>query len=444
MENIPSLQEVRNELVATLYCLAHTLDIQTRHGAGAAMLGLPSKTLLGDWPDFADFDHSFLLDARSLETVYRYAFYGELDGWIDCCPDDGNLGRIDALLDLVNRDVVTRNFEALEDFHDMTTCRGLKQMVSLASARERLDTGYQISLADIALLAEVAESTVRNALHAQGSSKLVASRDRSGDFVVDGLEALRWLRSRPNFRETVWTGASAGIPEDLSIDEIMSFLKKRFLEKCSEPMPINLMELLKPNPVYEINPYRFAALRLGYGFTEERLQAIFEQTIGTLNDFPPALGRFLSIDTRWLFDKIKRDRRLSEVGNEQSAVQSTAVANASPFNEEDGVLDVVLTEAGIRNGYFDIERRYADRLFPANSYGSKGTEQKGVDLFLHHDCKKSPYESDLRVKSKAIVSFRKRFSAYFTAHASKAGDVIRIRKISDLDYELTYLPKTGE
>ena len=444
MENIPSLQEVRNELVATLYCLAHTLDIQTRDGAGAAMLGLPSDTILGHWPDFADFDYSFLLSARSLETVYRYAFYGELDGWIGSDIEEGNLGRIQALLDLSKEYVVTRNLEDLAEFHDMTTCCGLGQMVRLASARERLDDGYHISLADIALLAEVTESTVRNALHAQGPSRLVAFRDEFGEQIVDRQEALRWLRIRPNFRETVWTGASAEMPDDLTVDEIMPFLKKRFHEKCSEPMPINLMELLKPNPVYEINPYRFAALRLGYGFTEERLQAIFEQSIDTLDDFPPALGRLLSVDTRWLFEKIRRARCPDAIGDVQTEVQSPAVSSLSPFNEDDGVLDVALTDAGIRNGYFDIERRYADRLFPADSYGSKGNEQKGVELFLHHDCKKSPYESDLRVKSKALVSFRKRFSAYFTAHASKAGDVIRIKRISELSYELTYLPKTGE
>jgi hypothetical protein len=62
-------------------------------------------------------------------------------------------------------------------------------------------------------------------------------------------------------------------------------------------------------------------------------------------------------------------------------------------------------------------------------------------VLLHHDGKGSPYDTNLRVKSAALVSPRKRFSAYFTAHASKAGDVIRIKKIGERAYELTYLPK---
>ena len=444
MKNIPSLQEVRNDLVATLYCLAHTMDIQTRDGAGAAMLGLSSDTHLGLWPAFADFDYSFVLRASSLETVYRYAFHGELDGYIDSDVEAGNVGRLQALLDLSSGYVVTRNFDDLVEFHDMSSCRGLAQMVRFARARENLDDGYHISLADIALLAEVTESTVRNALHAQGSSRLVASRDEAGDLIVDRFEALRWLHGRPNFKGTVWTGASVEMPDELTSDEIMPFLNKRFHEKCSEPIPINLMESFKPNPIHEVNPYRYAAMYLGSGWSEERVRAIFEQSIDTLDDFPPALGRLLSIDTRWLFEEIRRARCPDVMKNQQLGVSAPAVANVSPFIEEEGVLDVTLTDAGIRNGYFDMERRYADRLFPADSFGSKGNEDKGVELLLHHDCKKSPYESDLRVKSKAIVSFRKRFSAYFTAHASKAGDVIRIKKTGDRSFELTYLPKTGE
>ena len=442
MKNIPSLQEVRNDLVATLYCLAHTMDIQTRDGAGAAMLGLSSETHLGLWPAFADFDYSFVLRASSLETVYRYAFYGELDNYIDSDVEAGNVGRLLALLELSDSYVVARNSDDVSDLYDMSDCRGLKQMVALAQARERLDDNYQISLADIALLAEITESTVRNALHAQGPSKLVASRDNAGDLIVDRSEALRWLRTRPNFSETVWTGASFEMPDHLAADEIMPFLKKRFHERCSEPMPISLVEMIKPNPVCEVDPYKFASIRSN--ISGERLRAIFEQSIDTLDDFPPALGRLLSIDTRWLFEEIRRARCPDVMKNQQLGVSAPAVANVSPFIEEEGVLDVTLTDAGIRNGYFDMERRYADRLFPADSFGSKGNEDKGVELLLHHDCKKSPYESDLRVKSKAIVSFRKRFSAYFTAHASKAGDVIRIKKTGDRSFELTYLPKTGE
>ena len=442
MKNIPSLQEVRNDLVATLYCLAHTKDIQTRDGAGAAMLGLSSETHLGLWPAFADFDYSFVLRASSLETVYRYAFYGELDNYIDSDVEAGNVGRLLALLELSDSYVVARNSDDVSDLYDMSDCRGLKQMVALAQARERLDDNYQISLADIALLAEITESTVRNALHAQGPSKLVASRDNAGDLIVDRSEALRWLRTRPNFSETVWTGASFEMPDHLAADEIMPFLKKRFHERCSEPMPISLVEMIKPNPVCEVDPYKFASIRSN--ISGERLRAIFEQSIDTLDDFPPALGRLLSIDTRWLFEEIRRARCPDVMKNQQLGVSAPAVANVSPFIEEEGVLDVTLTDAGIRNGYFDMERRYADRLFPADSFGSKGNEDKGVELLLHHDCKKSPYESDLRVKSKAIVSFRKRFSAYFTAHASKAGDVIRIKKTGDRSFELTYLPKTGE
>ena len=89
MEANPTIHDVRNNFVAILYCIASTLDIQIREGAGAAMLGLPDGTPIYNWPNYADFDLSSFPLARDLEDVYSYAFHGELgrtgEYGISCC-----------------------------------------------------------------------------------------------------------------------------------------------------------------------------------------------------------------------------------------------------------------------------------------------------------------------------------------------------------------------
>ena len=132
--------------------------------------------------------------------------------------------------------------------------------------------------------------------------------------------------------------------------------------------------------------------------------------------------------------------RFPEAMKELAPPMPQVGAGASLFNEQENTLDAVLTEAGIRNGYFDIERRYADRFFPADSFGTKGAERFGKDVLFHHDQKNTPYRTDVRIKSSALVSLRKRFSAYFKAHNAKPGDIMRIKRLGEREYRLIFQP----
>lgn len=441
MDAQPTLQEVRSDLASHLYCLAWSLDLQIRDGAGAAMLGLEANTPMHLWPAVADYDLSKVDVAGGLETVYRYAFHGELKRLGSICDDieDGNLGRIQALIKLIGEsDVVSRNWDDVADAHDLAQCRGLAEMVTLASARYHLDSEARISLSDLALLAEMNERSVRNALHAEGESMLAAFRNEEGELVVEKAEALRWLRGRRNFKETVRMGSLERTPEQLAADEIMPFLKDRLFKQYSSD---HLREVLKlSDEQIENHPYGCAAS--GQGLPEDEIRKLFNQPIDTLSpDDCPTIAQILYLDTAWLTTQVMRARFPEAMKELQPEVQKRSTTTVSPFNEDEMTLDVVLTDAGIRNGYFDIERRYADRFFPADSFGSRGAEEKAKEIWLHHDCKGSPYPSDLRVKSETLVSPRKRFSAYFTAHSAKAGDVIRIKQTDERAYELIYLPR---
>lgn len=439
MENKPTVQNVRNNLIAILYGIASTLDIQVREGAGAAMLGLPEGTPVCDFPDFANFDLSKLTFQRDIEEVYAYAFHGELGehGQYRMSDDseEGNLGRLAALVEIAGYGQFERN---MEDFQDPVVGtneannHALKNMVELAQARFNLDHSSSVSLQNIAVLAGLNERSVRNAMYADGNAMLAAVKNWKGEFEVNSQEALNWLKGRRNFKETVQVGTKRKLPIQLASDEIMPFLNEQF-----EQMFGRRISAEEPNSMSD----SFAA---SIGWTAERVREVFLQPISTLSpEDCPALSRMLSLDTAWLTTQVMQ-ARFPDAMKELRPVMAAPKTVVSPLNEAEGTLDVVLTEAGIRNGYFDIERRYADRFFPADCFGSRGKEEDGIkNISLHHDGKGSPYDTNLRVKSEALVSPRKRFSAYFTAHSSKAGDVIRIKKIDERAYELTYQQKQG-
>jgi len=452
MENQPTLQDVRNNVIAILYGIASTLDIQVRQGAGAAMLGLPEGTDVCNFPDFAEFDLSKFILERDIEEVYSYAFHGELGTLglygISDDSEDGNLGRLAALCEIAGYGQFNRNMEDFEDSvigTDAANNNALKRMVELAQARCSLDCSGFVSLQEIALLAGMNERSVRNAIYADGNSMLAAIRNQQGEFVVNSVEALNWLKGRRNFKETVQLGTIRKLPSSLAADEIMPFLNAQFLEfyQVGNMQLDGFPDLFPKRSNEELEAMSFSNAAHRIGWSVERLREVLSQPIEALSpEDCPALSRLLYLDTTWLTAQVMH-ARFPDAMKELQPVMVAPKVVVSPLNETEGTLDVVLTEAGIRNGYFDIERRYADRFFPADSFGSRGAEQKGIDVFLHHDGKGSPYPSDFRVKSEALVSPRKRFSAYFTAHSSKAGDVIRIKKIDERAYELTYLQKQG-
>lgn len=440
MPVVLTLHDVRTSATALLYCIAHTLDIQVRRGGGAALIGIEPASPMHTWPAYQHFNLSNVDSMNGLEAAYRYGIYGEIEGFISNDSEEGNLGRLGALLELERSSgLISRNWGDIEDAHgthDYGVAFG--QAVERAMARYQLDYERHLTLQQIALLADVSERSVRNAIHAAGESMLVATRDEAGELVVEKVEALRWLRGRRNFNETVRIGSWGGdLPEKLDAGEIMLFLRNRLNERFSVE---HLREILSDDEKPE--NLRFDNAGSAYGFSGEQVRKLFEQEIDELSpDDCPVIAQILLIDKTWLTTQVMRARFPEAMKEIEPAQAGHADRTVSPFNEAEGTLDVVLTDAGIRNGYFDIERRYADRLFPVDSFGSRGGDQKANQVTLHHDQKNSPYITDLRVKSEALVSPRKRFSAYFTAHSAKAGDVIRIKRMGERAYELMYLAK---
>lgn len=437
---MPTYAQVRRDFTATLYTIAHTMDIQIRQGAGAAMLQLPPHQ---DWPSLDEFDLTPLGFEAALEVVYRYAFFAEVgDTKIDDDWEEGNLGRLEVIAEMVSAShFIARNEDDVwEMFGDDRDGEGsFRQMVRLALARFRVDHSREVSLNDLMVLSGMEERSVRNALKSQGIA--ITEREVLGSH-VNKQQILEWLRLRQGFVPTRRIGSLGNIPERLEPHEIPAFIKQRAkeclkLRKMSHQVPA--LENSEKTLDREI---ALGNLGKTVGWTNDQMEALL--SIDSVEDISPddcpAIARMLELDKLWWTDQVLR-ARFPEAMKERAPVMPQTEMGPSLLDEKTNTLDVVLTEAGIRNGYFDIERRDAHRFFPADSFGTKDTQKLGEEVLLHHDQKKSPYCTDIRIKSRALASPRKRFTAYFNAHEAKEGDIIRIQRLSEREYRLTFQPR---
>lgn len=437
----PSLNSIHDQVVCSLYCLAHTLDLQIRSGAGASMLGLDSSLDVGKWPSYRNFDLNNVELANPLETVYRYAYFGELNSvTISDDVEEGSLGRLTALYELVNEAwLIARNEGDVQDCHGDPGQEGsgYAGMIKLAKARYKLDYSPDVSLDDIAALAGIDERSVRNALYATDDSVLVTFRKESlfqsgeQELRVKKSEALRWLRRR-HFWETKRLCSFGNQPKSaLGKERLMPFLRERLKEIFSTE---------HGSTPEEISNYRYDCAGGSLGLSADDTKALFERPVDKLTaEDCYLLAHMIYLDFDWLLKQVKKATGKALIVDLRKVATVLPMRSQSPLDEAAGTLEIALTDAGIRNGYFNIDRRYADRFFPSDVFGDRGAGKPGEPISLHHDSRSSPYVTDLRVKSDIWVSPRKRFSAYFTAHQSKAGDRIRFKKIGDRSYELIYL-----
>ena len=100
------------------------------------------------------------------------------------------------------------------------------RIVRLGDGRHAIDEGMDIELDKLALLANVDERTVRNAI----SNDILQARKIDGTIYVENTSALKWLEGRRGYQptkrisETVQTLASIQTP-----DELGTFLRERRL-----------------------------------------------------------------------------------------------------------------------------------------------------------------------------------------------------------------------
>ena len=181
-------------------------------------------------------------------------------------------------------------------------------------------------------------------------------------------------------------------------------------------------------------------LTAALGWSEGRLHQALGGNLSSLSSEDiHQLALRLHIDGTWLTDQISRATSTNSVMTEPGEGGGNDHGELTEFDAKNNQITVVLTEAGVNNGYIDIETRYAERLFPADCFGGRSGDALGETISLTYEDK--TVATDLRVKSKAFVSPRKRFNGWFRKTGARAGDRVLIQLTEPRHYALSFVKR---
>lgn len=439
----PTFADVRRDLVSRLYQIAYTLET-LRGGAGSDFLRLDAAPPL-DWPSVDDYDLGLLHLDGAVASLYRYASLGEHDGEATVEPAievESHLGQLRLMHKWSSSEVVDATSRWLEG--ELGIVFGepwLGRLLQVVDARCALDTGLALQLEQVAALADIDDRTVRNALHLKGASRLHARRRADGGLAVEADEALRWLMRRPGFAPTTWAGAEAGQRSDAAAVEpgkLPAFLRARLDELFPDHPDIQQLRAHSSGRRGE-GPDRVPGSGLAtacerLGWRAERLEQVLAGQGDPLSPLELArLSQVLQWDRRWLERQVH--------GEPDASASPGATPLHHIFDEAAGRVTVMLSAAGIANGYLDIPTRYAERLFPPDAFGGRAGDALGspVTLVVEGEA----FESDIRRQSKAMTSPRKRFNGWFRRCRAEPGDQVRIERDGERRFSLRFVPATA-
>lgn len=420
MYSLPPIKHIRRDLVAHLYAWALVQERCVRAHTSRQLLNLPGDAYDTDFVGYDNFDLTgFWVGDPELAAVYRYASLGEHSGMgqvLSMDPDEGAIGRLSMLVRVfVGVSEVSYCLNEVTGSYDRNEAPrgGLPEMVALAMARARLDEGFDLTPVEVALLAALSERSVANAMAMSGDAKLNSGRNEKGQIVIKADEAHRWLSGRRAYLPSVLVRSTKGLPQAMDAKALSAFIVERIRDEVSdEGLDFQAMAA----GVQTATNQRAAKLVRVLGWPMERVQRWIDGKVAELElDDCAAMAGVMWVDQRWLTDQL--------------------MGVLSPNAHQQ--IDVTLTDAGIRNGYFDIEQRYARGFFPGDVFGGRGSDEVASTVRLTVDGQ--VFDTDIRLKSEALVSPRKRFSGYFKSHQAKPGHRVRITRTGERDYELTFV-----
>lgn len=355
-------------------------------------------------------DEGVSTDAQEMLQVWlRYAYEGWLPAAYQGRPQDleKNSAKFQELC------VVQQAFSSF------SPSSGLTDLLQRVRARVALDTQAELSVADLTLLSNMSERSVRNAISA-GELALLSNG------LVSHAAGAQWLQGRRSFVPTRVEGATEdALPEQLQSSEIPGFIRRR-MERVWGPFNQEQapQELLQA--AFEVN------LSL-----MDILQAMEPHTLVAPQDCI-GLAKLMRVDSSWFTYQVMRSIFPEQMAMFKPKSEFFAQAPSEPSFVGD-TLTVTLTEAMLQNGYLDMPAQ-ARELFPPDAFGDRASSaQSGRTVALHFGSNTA--HSDIRLKSSKTMSPRKRFNAWFnTTLGAKPGDKIEVKKVGDREYQLTHHP----
>lgn len=426
------LADLERELACYYGAIAVLLEECFARGAGLRALGLKERDSYVRLA--AEVDVKATEIGQMLPVWVRYAYEGVVSaGYGDNAMDthaDGPLERLRDMLHLLRDD--DGYFEqclnaAMMDLPQPVEFGGLKDLSERVTARHDLDNGHALSAPQLALLANMSERSVRNAMLAGGDLRA------SADGAVDNAEAHRWLGGRRGFVPTTKRKFPADVmelPDALDAVEIPPFVRRRLQAiwgKSAEAMP----------DVVAAGLPAWAVAAAGHaGLPRERVLAACELPFDIRPQECEALAKALRVDRVWLTHQV-----MSALFPEQVDMLLNPQLWQAPEREQGDkpstTVTVTLTAAMLLHGYLDLPAS-ATPMFPGDSLGARQEDAKGAGVTLVYGSHRA--ETDIRVKSSKTISPRKRFGAWLNDELNaRAGDRIRIEKTGEREYTLTHI-----
>ena len=436
----PSIKQVEDELKGLFGGIAVVMNECFYPKSGNHLLGVPEDDALWGVMDKVDLTQTNI--GRYLPIYYAYAYDGRLISGYESEIEAG--ANIEKLIDFAAKFCTDGSyFDLCLDVAGLdvgTDVGHLSDMLRRLQARSGLDTGIDLSIAELALLAEMSERSVKNAINAEGDNRLILN-DKG---TVDNAEALRWLKGRRGFKPTEKRNFPEGqsdCPEQIDGLEIPAFVRYRLeLRFCTSVLDgIELSNTASPDTdnAFVVHPEVIEKAAKSANLPERAIQAAMQQPLRILPEHCQGLAKALAVDPVWFTLQVMRALYPTQIDMLLNPRHYSA--EAADLTIEGNFVDALLNEAMIKHGYLDLPA-HAKTLFPADCFGSRSDVNQEGQVTLCYGGQK--VSTDIRIKSEQTISPRKRFLAWLQKDLSaKPGDRIRFTRLDERVFELTYLPK---
>jgi hypothetical protein len=426
-----SLNSLQLELAAYYAAMAVMLEDCFKPGAGIAMLGGNAEKV-GTSAEFIDMVRiGETVIGAQLPAWHAYAYQGRVSQGLslhELQMVDGPFPRLKDMLDLLNVDDGY--------FEDCVNTAGaqlphtqshLKDLAERVESRLDLDSNKELTIRQLAVLANMNERSVRNAVTAEGSGKLALNQNGN----VGAPFAAQWLSGRRGFVPTVkpdTKGQQERRLKTLSSFEIPHYLKERLNAKWRD--------FAGDQSNWLVDAANAADMKVA------RLQEVCSLPFCVRPEEAISLARALDIDPVWLTGQVLWALHPEPM---KLVMSNPKHAGDALTDEEFGTepsVTVVLTEAMLKNGYLALPAS-AKGMFPDDCMSTRETptdETAAVQVEFSY----GPHQdlTDIRYQSGKTISPRKRFSAWFTRELqARPGDRIRVEKTAERKYKLHFIPK---
>ncbi|MDP1664063.1 MAG: hypothetical protein Q8L79_02975 [Methylobacter sp.] len=390
-------------------------------GFGNRLLESIDNTDIDIHYDFERIDLSKYSIGRNLLFFYEYAYHARCTQGIDwdSWASDSEDGVFQEFLNLTGTyAIMSSGANIPEWWTEGDVYSGLRDMMNLCHARHRLDFEEAVSIADITLLTNMNEKSVRNALRDEGENKL---QSFNGEH-IESAEALRWMRGRKSgFRETTFIAFDKDeLPENLRYIEIAPFIKERLEKFCD----------------HSVGSFRYADAAERLGYSCEKIWSILDDIDNLPIKDTHRIAKVIKVDPVWFTEQVFT--ALFPEQMELILYKKEIEYEVDTNEQEKPYIEINLTEKGIKNGYIDIPAKFSE-FFPPDCFGDRATGNQGIPIELRFG--NEIRSTDMRVKSSITISPRARFGGYLNKVINaKPGDTLRITKVEDRVFEIKHTP----